>query len=482
VETALLLLAIPLVAAGIQGVVGVGRAGRLINLGAGAGTFAAAIALAVERPALGGGLILDELNLVFVLLTAFVGLTTAWYSAGYVAGEVAAGRMTPRRERLYHAMVQLFLFAVLLALLADNLGLVWVAIEGATLATVLTVGLYRTAAAIEAAWKYFILAGVGIALALFGTILVYMAATPVMGTGSAAMTWSLLRLFIAEADPQVMTLAFVFVLVGYGTKAGLVPLHAWLPDAHAEGPTPLSAVLSGLLLNVALYAILRFRALVEAGEPTVLPGALMMAMGLASVLVGGLMLHRRRDARRFFAFSSVEHMGIAAFALGFGGPLATFAGLLHMVLHTLTKSAVFFAVGSAAQAAGSQRIEDLTGLLVGRPALGWGLLAGVIAIAGLPPFGLFATEVMIVAAAFPALPWLVPFLCAGLLVALGALVVRVQGMVLGPAGPASAAARAPASLGPMWIHLALVLLAGVWLPEPVRLVLEAAADLIAGAR
>ncbi len=478
--TALLLLAVPLVAAGLLGVVGTGTVGRLVNLAAGAGTFAAALALAVERPVLGGGLILDELNLVFILLTAFVGLTTAWYSAGYVAGEAAAGRMTPRRERLYHALVQLFLFAVLLALLADNLGLVWVAIEGATLATVLTVSLYRTAPAIEAAWKYFILAGVGIALALFGTILVYMAATPVMGTGTAAMTWSVLRLFIAEADPQVMTLAFVFVLVGYGTKAGLVPLHAWLPDAHAEGPTPLTAVLSGLLLNVALYAILRVRALVEAGGPTVLPGALMMGMGLASVLLGGLMLHRRRDVRRLFAYSSVEHMGIAAFALGFGGPLATFAGLLHMVLHSLTKSAIFFAVGSAAQAAGSQRIDDLTGLLVARPSLGWGLLAGTIAIAGLPPFGLFATEVMIVAAAFPTLPWLVPVLCAGLLVALGALVRRVPAMVMGTPGSAAAGTASPASMGPLWIHLAVVLLAGVWLPEPVRSLLAAAADLIAG--
>lgn len=477
--TALLLLAIPLVAAAVLGAVGTGTVGRIVNLLAGAGTFAAALVLAVDRPVLGAGLILDELNLIFVLLTAFVGLTTAWYSSGYVAGEVAAGRMTAPRERLYHAMVQLFLFSVLLALLADNLGLVWVAIEGATLATVLTVSLYRTAAAIEAAWKYFILAGVGIALALFGTILVYMAATPVMGTGTAAMTWSLLRLFIAEADPQVTTLAFVFVLVGYGTKAGLFPLHAWLPDAHAEGPTPLSAVLSGLLLNVALYAILRFKALVEAGGPTAFPGALMMAMGLASVLVGALMLYRRRDLRRFFAFSSVEHMGIAAFALGFGGPLATFAGLLHMVLHSLTKSAIFFAVGHAAQAAGSQRIADVTGLLLARPALGWGLLAGVVAIAGLPPFGLFATEVMIVTASFPGLPWLVPFLCLGLLLALGALVRRVQAMILGPPGTVAGTSSAP--LGPLWVHLALVLMAGVWLPEPVRVLFEQAVDIVAGA-
>jgi hydrogenase-4 component F len=478
VTTALVLLAIPLLAAGILAVVGTGLLGRMLNIAASAGVFAAAVVLAIERPVLSGGLLLDELNLIFVLLTAFVGLTTSWYSAGYVVGEVEAGRLTPARARFYHAMVQAFLFAVLLALLADNLGLLWVAVEGATLASVLIVSLYRTAAGIEAAWKYFILAGVGIALALFGTILVYMAATPVMGTGTAAMTWSVLRLFIAEADPQVMTLAFVFVLVGYGTKAGLVPLHSWLPDAHAEGPTPLSAVLSGLLLNVALYAILRFRALVDAGGPTVLPGTLLMATGLASVLLGGLMLYRRRDVRRFIAFSSIEHMGIAAFAFGVGGPVATFAGLLHMVLHSLAKSAIFFAVGHAAQAAGSQRIADLCGLMVARPALGWGLLAGVVAIAGLPPFGLFATEVMIVTAAFPAHPWLVPVLCVGILVAAGALVWRVQGLVLGQ--PSTSFGTSAAPLGPLWVHLALVLVAGVWLPEPVVTVIRAAAAIVSG--
>src|SRR5690606_8229607 len=234
---------------------------------------------------------------------------------------------------------QVMMFGMNLALVANNVGLMWVAVELATLATVVMVGIYRTHEALEAAWKYFILGSVGIALALFGTILVYMAAQPVMGDGHDGMVWTALIERVADFDPALLNVAFVFLLVGYGTKVGLVPLHAWLPDAHAEGPTPISAVLSGLLLNVALYAVLRFKLLLAANPEAIAPGPLMVTMGLASLLFAGFMLYRRRDIKRMFAYSSIEHMGIIAFAFGMGGPLANFAGLLHMTMHSLTKSA-----------------------------------------------------------------------------------------------------------------------------------------------
>jgi len=204
------------------------------------------------------------------------------------------------------------------------------------------VGIYRTPEALEAAWKYFILGSVGIALALFGTILVYMAARPVIGGGLPAMAWTILIRRVAEFDPSLLNVAFIFLLLGYGTKVGLVPLHAWLPDAHAEGPTPISAVLSGLLLNVALYAVLRFKMLLAANPHTFAPGPLMITTGLVSLIFAAFMLYRRRDIKRLFAYSSIEHMGIIAFAFGMGGPLANFAGLLHMTMHSLTKSAIFF--------------------------------------------------------------------------------------------------------------------------------------------
>src|SRR5207302_645268 len=368
--------------------------------------------------------------------------------------ELAIGRLTPLFLRFYHAMYQLLIFAMNLARVANNIGVMWVAIELATLTTVLMVGIYRTHEALEAAWKYFILGSVGIALALFGTILVYVAAQPVLGEGLDAMVWTMLVAHGAALDPALLNVAFVFLLLGYGTKVGLVPLHAWLPDAHAEGPTPISAVLSGLLLNVALYAVLRFKMLLAANPGAIAPGPLMVILGLASLIFGAFMLYRRRDIKRLFAYSSVEHMGIITFAFGMGGPLANFAGLLHMTMHSLTKSAIFFAVGHVAQVKGTQRIADMGGLTVTHPVLGWGLVLGVVAIAGLPPLGLFVSEFLVVSSSFARAPLLASPLAIGLLIGIGALFWKLGSVVFGE--PRGSAAPDKASYVPFIAHLAIV--------------------------
>ena len=473
---ALAVLLVPAIAALGLALVPAWRLAARLNVVASGLTLASAAWLAAAPPAPTPLLLVDDFNLYLVLLTAFVGFTTSLFSAGYVAHELEDGRLTPRSLRFYHAMFQAFMLAMLLALLANNLGLLWVAVEGATLTTVLMVSLYRTAAAIEAAWKYFILCGVGIALALFGTILMYLSAQPLLGGGAAAMTWTALLAVAPRIDPGVLDLAFVFLLVGYGTKVGLAPLNGWLPDAHAEGPTPISGVLSGLLLNVALYAVLRFKMLMGANGQVLPPGTLMAAMGLATLLLAAFMLHRRRDMKRFFAYSSIEHMGLMAFAFGIGGPVANFAGLLHMTLHSLTKSAIFFAVGHVAQAAGTQRMDRVTGLTASHPALGWALVAGVAAIAGLPPFGLFMSEFLLVTSAFAT--HLVPasLLALGLLVGFAALVARVQGMAFGPPMEGVRELRAP--LAPLYAHLALVLVAGVWLPPPLAAWFQSVAGML----
>jgi hydrogenase-4 component F len=253
-------------------------------------TFLAALSLFFERPPTGPYVLVDDLNNVFIVLTTFVGFTTSVFSAGYIEHELDTGRLTPVFLRFYHAMYQVLMFAMNLALVTNNIGVMWVGIELATLTTVLMVGIYRTHEALEAAWKYFILGSVGIALALFGTILIYMAAAPAIGTGTPAMVWTDLVAHAVSFDPALLNLAFVFLLLGYGTKVGLFPLHAWLPDAHAEGPTPISAVLSGLLLNVALYALLRFKMLLAANPNALAPGPLMIAMGLVSLLFAAFML------------------------------------------------------------------------------------------------------------------------------------------------------------------------------------------------
>jgi hydrogenase-4 component F len=352
-----------------------------------------------------------------------------------------------------------------LALIANNIGLMWVAIEVATLTTVLMVGIYRTHQAIEAAWKYFILGSVGIALALFGTILVYMAARPAVGEGADGMVWTVLMANAHAFDPALLNVAFIFLLLGYGTKVGLAPLHAWLPDAHAEGPTPISAVLSGLLLNVALYAVLRFKLLLAANEQAIAPGPLMMLLGLLSLIFASFMLYRRRDIKRLFAYSSIEHMGIITFAFGMGGPLANFAGLLHMTMHSLTKSAIFFAVGHISQIKGTQKIADISGLTETHPVLGWGLVLGVIAIAGMPPLGIFMSEFLLVTSTFAREPVLAILLVFGLLLGFGALMLRVSGVAFGE--PKGSTAPADASYVPMFVHLAIVAVAGVYLPAPV---------------
>ncbi len=462
-ELAVLLL--PLAGAALLAVVPGYRLSARINVAACLASFLAAVSLLWSRPPVGDYLQVDDLNIVFIVLTNFVAFTTSAFSASYISHELDTGRLTTSYLRFYHAMYQVMLFGMNLALTANNIGLMWVAVELATLTTVMMVGIYRTHEAIEAAWKYFILGSVGIALALFGTILVYLAARPVVGEGMDAMVWTTLLPHAGAFEPSLLNVAFIFLLLGYGTKVGLAPLHAWLPDAHAEGPTPISAVLSGLLLNVALYALLRFKMLLAANAGAIAPGPLMIALGLLSVIFAGFMLYRRRDIKRLFAYSSIEHMGIIVFAFGMGGPIGNFAGLLQMTMHSLTKSAIFFSVGHVAQVKGTQRIAEIAGLTESHPMLGWSLIAGVVAIAGLPPFGVFQSEFLVVSSTFARDPMLALLLVFGLLVAFGALMLRLSEVAFGePRGPVG---PVHASYVPTFAHLALVLVAGVYLPAPL---------------
>jgi hydrogenase-4 component F len=456
------ILLIPALAAALFALLPGYRATARLNMLAALLSFLTALSLLFVRPPAGPYLHVDDLNNVFIVLTTFVGFTTSVFSASYIDHEIEIGRLTPRFVRFYHAMYQVLMFAMNLALVANNIGVMWVAIELATLTTVLMVGIYRTHEALEAAWKYFILGSVGIALALFGTILVYMAARPSVGEGLDAMVWTMLIERAAAFDPALLNVAFVFLLLGYGTKVGLAPLHAWLPDAHSEGPTPISAVLSGLLLNVALYALLRFKMLLAANPQALAPGPLMVTMGLLSALFAAFMLYRRRDIKRMFAYSSIEHMGIITFAFGMGGPLANFAGLLHMTMHSLTKSAIFFAVGHVSQVKGTQRIADMGGLTETHPVLGWGLVLGVVAISGLPPLGIFMSEFLVVTSTFARAPWLAIILVLAILIGLAGLFLRLNTIAFGdPRGPV---AEAKASYVPMFAHLALVFVAGIYIP------------------
>ncbi|MGR8931622.1 MAG: hydrogenase 4 subunit F [Gammaproteobacteria bacterium] len=430
-------------------------------------TLAATIWLAINvlnnGTILSGGraFIVDSFNVYLIVLTAFVGLTTSIFSAPYMEHEKQLGKLTERRLKLYYSMYQGFMLAMYLVLTTNNMGMMWVAMEGATLATVLLVSLYRTPESIEAAWKYFILCGVGIAQALFGTILLYYAASQI-GDGSNALLWSVLYDNADKLNPEILELAFVFMLIGYGTKIGLVPLHNWLPDAHSEGPTPMSAILSGLLLNDALYAVVRNKMLVDGATHSDMAGMLMMGFGLLSFIVAALFLHRQKDIKRLFSYSSIEHMGVMTYAFGIGGPLATFAALLHMTVHSLTKSAIFVTVGHASQLAGTQNMERIRGLIKTQPEIGWGLLIGTVAIAGFPPFGVFTSEFLVLVATMDSYPWLTPFLLLGVGIAFAGLFRHIQPIVYGEKPDGQEAVRA--NLWPVMIHLALVLWLGLAIP------------------
>ena len=480
----LIVLLTPLVGGIALALLGQRDAAPEINVGFSLVTLIAAALLALQIMADGPIFgfeklfFIDALNAFLVALTAFVGFTTSLFSRPYMRIERDRGRMTPSRMRLYHSMYQLFMFTMFLALMTNNIGILWVAMEGATLATVLLVSVYRTAASLEASWKYFILCGVGIALALFGTILLYLAADRQMGASGDALLWTNLNDVKTYLEPSIMSLAFVFLLVGYGTKMGLVPLHSWLPDAHAEGPTPISAVLSGLLLNVALYAVLRFKVLADGALQNGLPGQLLVGFGMVSVLVATFSLSRQKDIKRMFSYSSIEHVGLMTVAFGLGGPVATYAGLLHMTVHSLVKSAIFFTVGHACQKAGTQVMTEIRGLVKVSPILGWGMLLGVFAILGLPPFGVFASEFMIITSAMRDMPWAAPILLLALGVAFASILARVLPMVFGET-TATPLTHAPALL-PVFLHLGLALLLGLTIPSWLDLWFRQAAAMIAG--
>lgn len=476
-EGVVLVTVIPVVSAAVLALLPGYRLSARLNVLASGLTFAASLSMFfADRIQPGSYLFVDELNIAFIVLNTFVGFTTSVFSASYIGHELATGRLTPAYLRFYHAMFQVMMGGMNLALTANNIGLMWVGIELATLTTVLMVGIYRTHEALEAAWKYFILGSVGIGLALFGTILVYMAALPVVGEGINGMVWTVLVAHASQFDPALINVAFIFLLLGYGTKVGLAPLHAWLPDAHAEGPTPISAVLSGLLLNVALYAVLRFKIVLAANPSALAPGPLMLTLGLVSLVFAAFMLYRRRDIKRLFAYSSIEHMGIITFAFGMGGPVANFAGLLHMVMHSLTKSGIFFAVGHVAQIKDTQKIADIRGLTATHPALGWSLVIGVVAIAGLPPFGVFMSEFLVVTSTFAREPLLAIPLVFGILLALGALFYHLNSIAFGV--PTGSTAPSDASYMPMIVHFGLVLIAGIFLPPTLVTWFRHVADIL----
>lgn len=409
--------------------------------------------------AIGEQFYIDAFNSLLIVLSAFVMMTNAIFSNKFMWQDRPINHM-----RLYNVLYQIFALMLFLALSANNIGILWVSVEGATLSTVLLVGLFHTKESMEAAWKYFILGIVGISLALLGTVLVYFSDTQ-HGSG---MLWTILLDHATEFDPAVMKIAFVFLLVGYGTKIGLVPFHNWLPDAYSQSPAPV-ALLSGLLSNAALYALIRFKILTNLTLGNLLANNLMMTFGLLSFVVAAVLLQRQGNLKRLFSYSSIEHTGLITFAFGLGTNEAAFIGLFFVVIHSLAKSAIFTILDNVT--------KHSRGLIKSQPQLGWSMLISTLVIAGIPPFGIFTSESMLFINCVKYSPLLAILLVCGLVMALSGLLRNIQPIVYGEPTPI---VEKRVYLWPIILHLGLVLVLGVYIPPALQQLLHAAAKLITG--
>ena len=427
----------------------------------------------------------DALSAWMVLLIAVVSLTTSLYAVHYFRRDLAAGALTARRAREFSVLTPIFATGMLLVVLANNLGVMWAAVEVTALSSVLLVALYNRKTSLEAAWKYVMLGSLGLVLALFGTICAYAAAIR-SGSGDEAMpsfNWSSLLAMAPQLNPQLITLAFIFVLVGYGTKAGLAPMHTWLPDAHSEAPSPTSAMLSGVSLKIAVYALLRFHILTTACLGTGFSRHLLLGFGLFSMVLAGPFILTQKNLKRMLAYSSLEHVGLICVGVGMNSALTVFGALLHMGYHALTKPVLFFAAGNIHQhyhtldfrriGGGVARTLPVTALVLGVAA---------VAVSGLPPFGLFVSELLIVTGGFTSQQaWVSVVLLAALIAVFCGVLIKLSGLLLGPARPDHPREQMPAGhVAAMSLPLVVLLVFSLWVPDSLRQLMEQAANIIRG--
>jgi hydrogenase-4 component F len=427
----------------------------------------------------------DALSAVTLLVIAFVSFTAALASVGYLREDMremnTAQGQALRQMKRYYMLFHLFAFSMLIVPVSNSLGVMWIAVEGTTLASLFLVSFYGTGESLEAAWKYVIIGSVGLALALFGTILTYYSAVQILGT-SYDFNWSVLAPVVGHLNPNVMRLALLFIIVGYGTKAGLAPMHTWLPDAHSEAPSPISALLSGVLLNCAMYAILRYYALAVPSLGHVYPTMLLLTFGLLSLVIATLMMFQQRDYKRLLAYSSIEHMGIIALGVAFGGPLGLFGALLQIINHAVTKSMMFFASGQVLLKYKTKSIDRVSGIIKIMPVTGTLLLVGGLALTGSPPFSVFISEFTILSAGFRQgyTPEAIAMLVLMALIFISVL-FYLNKMVFGKVPTVEKAGEVSLlNIAAMGLSAVVIVLFGFFIPSPLNTLLHQAAFVLGG--
>ncbi|MCX6651617.1 MAG: hydrogenase 4 subunit F [Methanomassiliicoccales archaeon] len=414
-----------------------------------------------------GAWYIDQLSALMLLIISFIGFLVIIYSIPYIRHEHEEGGVSQNMVRYYYTSLFMFIFTMVMVVVSNNLGLVWIAVEATTLVSAFLVGFYNKGTSLEAAWKYLIICSVGIALALLGTIFIYASSLSVLGEGGD-LHWTSLMAVADQLDPSLLKFGFVLILIGYGTKVGLAPMHTWLPDAHSQSPSPVSALLSGVLLNCAMYAVLRYHILLTrssvGGE---FSSNLLLLFGLLSLVIAAAFIIIQKDYKRLLAYSSIEHMGIISIGFGFGGFWGIFGALLHMFNHAMTKSLMFFGAGNVLLKYKTKSIDEVRGLSKIMPFTAVLLLIGALAITGSPPFSIFTSEIMVMTGGFDQGD-IVPVLVyiALIVVIFAAFMAHISKMVFGEP-PAGMEKGEVSKLGliPMIVLVAVILVMGLYIPE-----------------
>jgi hydrogenase-4 component F len=411
----------------------------------------------------------DALSTLLAFCVSVVGALAAWLGPG-MGGDDGYSGPQARRFRIFG---NLFTFTMLFAVSTNNVGFMWIAIEATTITSAMLIPLHVTKASVEASWKYILIGSIGIALAFGGTVLGYFDFVNLGGRDEPALNWTVLMALAPRLHPPVIQLAFVFILIGYGTKAGLAPMHTWLPDAHSEAPAPLSAMMSGVLLAVALYAVIRWEAVVNAAVGTGFTDGLFILLGVLSIVIAAFSLVIQRNYKRMLAYSSIEHTGLMCVGLALG-PLGTFAAMLHLLNHTLAKSTMFFLAGRVLHRYRTTEIGGVSGLLTTMPWTGGLFAAGMLAVIGLPPFGLFISEFALFRAGFAAgRPWLMGLVLALLAVAFVSMIGHLNRMLYGAPAAGTAVGEGSAwPLVPLGMCMAALVVLGLTLPAPLKTLLQ----------
>jgi len=409
-------------------------------------------------------LFLDSLNAVILLIISSLSLLSVLYSVGYINKEIQNG-LSKKKARDFYFWMNMFIFAMFTVSLSNNLGILWIALEATTLSTAFLISFYKNREAIEASWKYIILCSVGIALALFGIVLLYFSVHEILGEGADALNWTKMTAVSGQLDPALLKIAFIFVFVGFGTKMGLAPMHFWLPDAHSQAPTPVSALMSGSLLACAFYPIIRVAAILNGAGLRNFTSGILLGFGLFSVLMAAIFIIKQTDYKRLLAYSSMEHMGLVALAFGINSRAGIFAGIFHLVNHAFVKALLFFSAGSILVNFHTRKIFEIRGLFKSLPLTAVMSLLGVLAITGTPPFNIFASEFLIILSGLKAgLTWEIITLIALLVIIFGGFAWHFTSMLMGvPEEPVKRTEDAAMAI-PMIVTLSAALSLGFFIP------------------